>query len=97
MDLVQQSHDLFAQPQSSGVAGRRSAVRHTHGAEEHHEGPPEPHVGDERDRCRLQAERVGEEDCSSFKDGAVERWRRRRGGGDVEEREAGGKHLGGLL
>lgn len=44
--FIQQSHDFFAQVERSGVAGRRSAVRQPHKAEETHEsGESQPHVG----------------------------------------------------
>lgn len=48
VDLVQQSHGLFAQLQRSGVAGRRRAVRQANRAEDAQEGgESQPHVGSE--------------------------------------------------
>ena len=46
VNLIQQSHDFFAEAERSGVAGRRRALRQPHRAEETHEGgESQPHVG----------------------------------------------------
>lgn len=46
VDFIQQSHDLFTQAKSSGVAGRRCALRLPHKAEEAHEScESQLHVG----------------------------------------------------
>lgn len=78
VDLIQQSHDFFAQADRSGVAGRGRAVRQPHKAEETQEsGRSQPHVGSDGAQDCFQRlghsslSRSKKKTCCSFKDGVI--------------------------